>query len=81
MLANYLIGLREGLEEMFTVRRLGINGRLAATLTNTNAIEPMISIAEMTARLRAALAEGRERPAAQAVQDQRELVATQPIHA
>jgi putative transposase len=37
--------LREGLDEMFTVRRLGINGRLAATLTNTNCIESMISIA------------------------------------
>jgi putative transposase len=40
--------LREGLEEMFTVRRLGINGRLAATLTNTNCIESMISIARDT---------------------------------
>ncbi len=33
---------------MFTVRRLGINGRLAATLTNTNCIESMISIARDT---------------------------------
>ena len=40
--------LREGLEEMFTVRRLGITGRLAATLTNTNCIESMISIARDT---------------------------------
>jgi putative transposase len=40
--------LREGLEEMFTVRRLGINGRLAATLTNTNCVESMISIARDT---------------------------------
>ena len=40
--------LREGLDEMFTVRRLGINGRLAATLTNTNCIESMISIARDT---------------------------------
>ena len=37
--------LREGLDDMFTVRRLGINGRLAASLTNTNCIESMISIA------------------------------------
>ncbi|MGH8920880.1 MAG: IS256 family transposase, partial [Actinomycetes bacterium] len=37
--------LLEGLEEMFTVRRLGVNGRLAATLTNTNCIESMISVA------------------------------------
>jgi hypothetical protein len=28
--------LREGLEDMFTVRRLGVGGRLAASLTNTN---------------------------------------------
>ncbi len=42
--------LREGLEDMFTVRRLGINGRLAATLTNTNAIESMISIARDTTK-------------------------------
>ncbi len=40
--------LREGLEEMFTVRHLGINGRLAATLTNTNCIESMISVARDT---------------------------------
>jgi putative transposase len=40
--------LREGLDEMFTVRRLGITGRLAATLTNTNCIESMISIARDT---------------------------------
>jgi putative transposase len=37
--------LLEGLEDMFTVRRLGIDGRLARTLTNTNCIESMISIA------------------------------------
>jgi putative transposase len=42
--------LREGLEEMFTVRRLGITGRLAATLTNTNCIESMISVARDTTR-------------------------------
>jgi putative transposase len=37
--------LREGLEQMFTVRRLGVSGRLAKTLTNTNCIESMISVA------------------------------------
>jgi transposase-like protein len=42
--------LLEGLEEMFTVRRLGVNGRLAATLTNTNCIESMISVARTTTR-------------------------------
>jgi transposase-like protein len=42
--------LREGLEEMFTVRRLGINGRLAGSLTNTNCVESMISIARDTTR-------------------------------
>jgi transposase-like protein len=40
--------LREGLEEMFTVRRLGVGGRLARTLTNTNCIESMISVARRT---------------------------------
>ena len=42
--------LREGLEEMFTVARLGIDGRLAKTLTTSNPIESMISIARMTNR-------------------------------
>jgi putative transposase len=42
--------LREGLEEMFTVRRLGIDGRLAGTLTSTNPVESMISIARTTCR-------------------------------
>lgn len=37
--------LLEGLDEMFTVRRLGAGGRLALTLTNTNCIESMISVA------------------------------------
>jgi putative transposase len=37
--------LLEGLEDMFTVRRLGVAGRLALTLTNTNCIESMISVA------------------------------------
>jgi len=40
--------LREGLEDMFTVRRLGVSGTLAKTLTNTNCIESMISIARHT---------------------------------
>jgi putative transposase len=34
--------LLEGLDEMFTVARLGINGTLRRTLTNTNCIESMI---------------------------------------
>lgn len=42
--------LREGLEEMFTVRRLGIDGTLARTLVCTNMIESMISIARTTTR-------------------------------
>jgi transposase-like protein len=42
--------LREGLEEMFTVSRLGIDGRLAKTLTTSNPIESMISIARATNR-------------------------------
>lgn len=42
--------LLEGLDEMFTVRRFGITGTLARTLSTTNAIESMISIARTTAR-------------------------------
>lgn len=42
--------LREGLEAMFTVARLGIDGRLAKTLTTSNPIESMISIARTTNR-------------------------------
>jgi putative transposase len=42
--------LREGLPELFTVARLGITGRLAATLTTSNPIESMISIARTTNR-------------------------------
>jgi putative transposase len=42
--------LREGLDEMFTVRRLGVSDRLARTLTCTNAIESMISICRDTSR-------------------------------
>lgn len=40
--------LREGLEDMFTVRRLGVGGTLAKTLTTTNCIESMISITRRT---------------------------------
>lgn len=42
--------LREGLDDIFTVRRLNLSDRLARTLTNTNAIESMISIARSTSR-------------------------------
>lgn len=35
--------LLEGLDEMFTVARLGITGALRRSLTNTNCIESMIS--------------------------------------
>jgi transposase-like protein len=40
--------LREGLEDMFTVRGLGIDGTLARTLVCTNMIESMISICRTT---------------------------------
>jgi transposase-like protein len=42
--------LLEGLEEMFTVARLGVDGRLAKTLTTSNPVESMISIARTTNR-------------------------------
>jgi putative transposase len=42
--------LREGLEEMFTVTRLGITGTLARTLITSNPVESMISIARTTNR-------------------------------
>jgi putative transposase len=42
--------LREGLTEMFTVAQHGIDGRLARTLTTSNPIESMISIARTTNR-------------------------------
>ena len=42
--------LLEGLHEMFTVARLGIDGRLAKTLTTSNPVESMISIARSTNR-------------------------------
>lgn len=40
--------IQEGLEEMFTVRRLGVEGTLLRTLMSTNPIESMISIARTT---------------------------------
>jgi transposase-like protein len=40
--------LCEGLEEMFTIANLGVTGRLRRSLTNTNCIESMISIARTT---------------------------------
>jgi len=42
----------EGLHEMFTVARLGIDGRLAKTLTTSNPVVSMISIARTTNRWR-----------------------------
>jgi putative transposase len=42
--------VREGLEEMFTVRRLGLSDALERTLTTTNPVESMISIARSTQR-------------------------------
>lgn len=42
--------LREGLDELFTVARLGITGSLATTVTTSNPIESMISIARATNR-------------------------------
>lgn len=42
--------VREGLEEMFTVRRLGLSGSLERTLTTTNPVESMISITRTTQR-------------------------------
>ena len=38
--------LREGLEEMFTVRRLGVPDLLARSMSCTNAIESMISVCQ-----------------------------------
>jgi transposase-like protein len=40
--------IREGLEDMFTVRRLGVTDTLLRTLMSTNPIESMISIARTT---------------------------------
>ena len=42
--------LREGLEQMFTVARLGVTATLAKTLTSSNPIESMISIARTVNR-------------------------------
>ncbi len=42
--------LREGLEDMFTARRIGVAPSLAKNLTNTNCIESMISVARRTTR-------------------------------
>lgn len=45
--------LLEGLEEMFTVARLGITGALRRSLTNTNCIESMIStVRNVTGRVK-----------------------------
>jgi putative transposase len=38
--------LKEGLDDMFTVRRLGPSAGLARSLTCTNAVEPMISVVQ-----------------------------------
>ena len=38
--------LREGLDDMFTVRRLGASDRLARSLSCTNAVESMISVVD-----------------------------------
>jgi putative transposase len=40
--------LLEGLDDMFTVRRLGVSDRLARSLSCTNAIESMISVIRKT---------------------------------
>jgi putative transposase len=42
--------LREGLEQMFTVRRPGVSDRLTRWLSSMNPIESMISIAHDTTR-------------------------------
>jgi putative transposase len=42
--------IREGLEEMFTVRRLGLSASLERTLTTTNPVESMISVTRATQR-------------------------------
>jgi putative transposase len=42
--------LREGLEDTLTLTRLGIDGRLAKTLSSTNPIESMIEIVRHTQR-------------------------------
>jgi len=42
--------IREGLQEMFTVRRLGLSASLERTLTTTNPVESMISVTRATQR-------------------------------
>ena len=42
--------LREGIEDMFTVRRLGVGDRLAKTVMTTNPIESMIWVGRTTTR-------------------------------
>ncbi len=42
--------LREGLEEMFTLRRFGVPVLLCRTLSSTNAIESMISVSQDLSR-------------------------------
>jgi putative transposase len=42
--------LLEGLEDMFAVRRLGVTGTLSKTLSTTNCIESMTSVARTTMR-------------------------------
>jgi putative transposase len=49
-LADAAASLRAGVEDMFTVRRLGVGGRLATSLTDANCIESMLSIARDTTR-------------------------------
>jgi hypothetical protein len=49
-LADVVASLRAGVEDMFTVRRLGVGGRLATSLTDANCIESMLSIARDTTR-------------------------------
>jgi len=49
--ANYpsaAASLREGLDDMFAVRRLGVSDRLARSLSGTNSIESMISVVRTT---------------------------------
>jgi len=42
--------IREGLAEMFTVRRLGLSASLERTLTTTNPVESMLSVTRATQR-------------------------------
>ncbi len=42
------VSLREGLDDMFAVRRLGASDRLARSLSCTNSIESMISVVRTT---------------------------------